>query len=371
MTTCEPDLRPRRRPPLVALLRTLLLQPLWAVPFAFFFGTLFGGTWPQYVQAYQASLVFSYTIGITLWAVKHFAEPWLVRRLPRGRDLGMRIGGVYIACAILASYLAAYLIHLFVLPGFLGTPKSLLLSTLYTLLFVALFGGINFAIAFYRVAMHQTRAVDRQRAELARAELRALRAQINPHFLFNTLNTITSLIAENPREAEDTTTRLADLFRYALAASDRDHQRFGDELEFLRDYLAIERTRFGERLRVREDIAPGLEGVAVPSLLLQPLVENAVRHGIAPRVEGGTLTLRARRVGEMLEVEVLDDGPGLDPSAEPAGSGFGLRSVRERLRHAGPPHALHIESAPGAGTRVRVTLPSTPFTPPISSGGTA
>ncbi len=360
--------RTNRRPPLADLLLTLLRQPLWALPFAFFFGTIFGARWRTYVQAYQVSLVFSLTIGLALWAVKHFLEPRLVRWMPRGRDLGLRIGTAYTLSALAASYIAAYLIHFTVMPGFMGSPRSVLIATLYTLLFVALFGGINFAIAFYRVAMEQSRAIERQRGELARAELRALRARIHPHFLFNTLNTITALIAESPRDAEDTTTRLADLFRYTLAASEREHQRFADELAFLRDYLAIERTRFGDRLRLREEVASGLEAVPVPSLLLQPLVENAVRHGIAPRVAGGTIVLAARRHGETLEIDVIDDGPGLSAVPDPDGGGFGLHSVRERLRLAGPPHALHVDSVPGQGTRVRVVLPLTlPSTP--ASGG--
>ncbi len=363
------DVRPRRaRPPLVGLLLVLALQPVWALPFAFFFGTLLGARWPVYVMAYRISLVFAYCIGTGIWAVRTFVEPRLHATLTRGRELGVRIGGSYVAVAIAGSYLAAWLIHLYVLPGFLGSTQAWLISTLYTLLFVGLFGGINFAIAFYRVMVEQARAIERQRAELARAELRALRAQINPHFLFNTLNTIAALAAERPAEAEDTTTRLADLFRYALAASERDHQRLGDELAFVRDYLAIERIRLGERLRVRVDVEPGLEAVPVPSLLLQPLVENAVLHGVAPRVSGGTVTISARRLGDTLEVAVEDDGPGFTEPPAGDGAGFGLRSVRERVRLAGPPHALEVTSTPGRGTRISLVLPLVPASP-LPPGG--
>ncbi len=108
----------------------------------------------------------------------------------------------------------------------------------------------------------------------------------------------------------------------------------------------------------------------VPSLLLQPLVENAVRHGVATRVEGGTVTLAARRVGETLEIDIIDDGPGFASRPGPDGAGFGLRSVRERLRLAGAPHALEIDSTPGHGARVRVVLPLATVAAPTSTGGT-
>src|SRR4029453_10009445 len=107
--------------------------------------------------------------------------------------------------------------------------------------------------------------------------------------------------------------------------------RLGEELAFVREYLAIERTRFTERLRVVEDIEPGLEGFGVPSLLLHPPVENAVRYAVSPRLEGGTIRLAARRDGDLLRLTVADDGPGLDANAKASGTGFGLHSVRERL----------------------------------------
>jgi LytS/YehU family sensor histidine kinase len=266
-------------------------------------------------------------------------------------------GIVYGSAALIGSYLAIGITQLFVLPGFLGGARDLLVSGMFALLFTLLFGGFSYAAAFYRVAVERAGAAELARAELAQAELRALRAQIHPHFLFNTLNTIAALIAEQPRAAEDTTTRLAEAFRYVLRASEHEHQRLGDELGFVRAYLEIERARFGPRLRLTESIAPGLDDLPVPTLLLQPLVENAVRHAVASRERGATIGLKARREGDRLVLEVSDDGPGMNRAPPSSGAGFGLHSVGERLRAAGPPHALEIDSAPGGGTTVRVTLP--------------
>ena len=301
--------------------------------------------------------MFAYTVGLAMWATRFFLVPRLPVR-PGDRDpSGLWIGLAYASTGMVATYLAALVIHFTIGRGFLGDLRGIVTIGLYGALFIALFSGIRFAMAFHDLALERARAVEQTRAELAQAELRALRAQINPHFLFNTLNSIASLIASDPRGAEDVTTRLADLFRYTLRASEREHSTLAAELDFLRAYLAIERVRFGERLRVEESIENGLDLLPVPSLLLQPLVENAVRYAVAPRPEGGLVRLVARREGDRLVLEVADDGPGLDDGRPVSGTGFGLHAVRERLRAAGHLKALDIETAPGRGTRVRVTLP--------------
>jgi len=352
--------RPRRSA-LRRLVRMLWVQPLWAIPFALFFGLLNdrGQGLPVYAVAFQASLVMSYAIGLALWAAGQLVVPRVQRYCPPDLTKGpeWRIAATYIAAAVVGSYIGAFILHRTLIPGILGNARSVVTSGVFTLLFSALFGGISMASVYYRQAVERARAVETMRAELAEAELRALRAQINPHFLFNTLNSIAALIRVDPAAAEATTTRLADVFRYTLRASDSGEARLGDELAFLRQYLAIERTRFGTRLVVEEDIARGLEDARIPSMLLQPLVENAVRYAISPRADGGILRLAARADGALLRLTVADDGPGLDATARASGNGFGLHSVRERLRAAGPPHALDIRTAPGAGTVIEITLP--------------
>jgi sensor histidine kinase YesM len=359
--------------PLKGFLTLLWRQALWAIPFAFFFGTIYASKEFNYLLAYKMSAVFAYSTGVMLWICHYFIEPRIRAARPDSRmESNWLVGAWYSGMAVLGSYIAAVIIHFTILPGFFGSWRAVVISGLFTLLFVALFSGISFARVFYLEAVARARAVEQTRAELAQAELRALRAQIHPHFLFNALNSIAALISVNPRAAEETTTQLADVFRYTLRASGKEYVPLGEELEFLRTVLAIEHTRFGDRLHVVEEIEPGVEIVPVPSLLLQPLVENAVRHGLAQRSEGGTLKLGARRDGQLLKVTIEDDGVGMNPDAPPRGTGFGLHAVRERLRVAGPPHAIDIDTAIGRGTSIVVTLPISPSSPPtLPRGGSS
>lgn len=178
-------------------------------------------------------------------------------------------------------------------------------------------------------------AVERQSREallqqqVTEAELRALRAQINPHFLFNCLNTIADLVVRSPSRAEAMILRLAEVFRHVLDHSNRPLTSIRDEIEFLRTYLSIEEARFGDRLQVKIDVAPELERVQIPSLILQPLVENALKHGLGPKPGLGHLIITVRADGDNLQMTVEDDGMG--PSAHP-GKGLGLANIAERLQ---------------------------------------
>lgn len=338
---------------------TVWRVPLWAIPTAIFFGTIFGSGWLSYWLAYLISLVFSAVIGVSIW----WLESFILARRNVEAMAGWLIALHYFAVCLVASYGAALIVHLTLLPGFLGSARAVAVSGMFSLLFTALVGGIVTAIKYHRTALERARAIERLRAELAEAELRALRAQVHPHFLFNALNTIAALVREHADQAEDTIVQLAEVFRYTLRAAEREHARLDEELEFLRAYLAIERARFGARLKVEEQIEDGVGSISVPSLLLQPVIENAVRHGIGARAGGGTIVLTARREAERLLITIEDDGPGFRPTTTPSGNGFGLHSVRERLRGAGPPHDLAIETRPGGGTRVVITLPVLPSKP--------
>jgi signal transduction histidine kinase len=357
-----------------AVVRMLWQTPLWAIPFALFFGTLFGGTLAVYKGSYLVSLIFAATIRLALLGLR-FGIIAPMRRRARGRGANLPVEiALYSGCAILASFLAAFIVHKTIFPGFLGTPRAFAVTGMYAILFSTLIGGVAYATHFYHESIARAREAAEARAALAQAELRALRAQVQPHFLFNTLNSIAALIPIDPSAAEEMTTRLSELFRHGLSASERETTSLKDELSFELAYLDIERARFGGRLKVETLVEPGLESVPVPSLLLQPVVENAVRHAISPRESGGTVRLTARRAGNALVLAVEDDGPGMSPEAAsaalgegtartPGGRGFGLFALRERLRASGLERALAIERPQSGGTRVVVTLPLTERTP--------
>jgi two-component system sensor histidine kinase LytS len=205
-----------------------------------------------------------------------------------------------------------------------------------------------------------------QKAELAAvAELKALRAQINPHFLFNALNTIVSLCRTNPEEARHLIIELSDFFRRSLTSS-RDFVTLREEMEHVDSYLTLEKARFGNRLTIVENIAADVSNLPIPSFTLQPLVENAVKHGLLSKENGGTVTILAQKSGANVKILVQDDGQGIPvpimkqifEHGYGKGAGIGLTNVNERLKSIyGPQHALKIESVEGLGTTVYVSIP--------------
>ena len=218
--------------------------------------------------------------------------------------------------------------------------------------------GTGYALRFYRELKEKERLEEQLRALAAQAELKALKAQINPHFLFNTLNTIAALIHADPAQAEATVERLAEMFRHVLAGSERGLVPLEEELSFLNGYLEIEQARFGERLRVTREITPETLDVPVPSLILQPLVENAVRHGQG--ANGSVdLTIRVRPHGDEVIITVADQGRGMSSRhGIGEGAGHGLRNVDDRLRKTyGEGYGLEIRGNEPKGSVVIVRIP--------------
>jgi signal transduction histidine kinase len=221
--------------------------------------------------------------------------------------------------------------------------------------------GTEMALRFFRQLKEKERQEEQLRALATQAELKALKAQIDPHFLFNTLNTIAQLIHTDSARAETTVERLAEMFRYVLDGSERGLVPLEEELAFVDAYLEIERARFGQRLRVTRQIAPQVSDTPVPSLILQPLVENAVRHG---QGDGGSidLTLRVLPQDDEVLITVADQGPGM-PAGHSIGEGpgHGLRNVDERLRKTyGEAYGLEIAANEPQGAVVTVRIPNSP-----------
>jgi two-component system, LytTR family, sensor kinase len=221
--------------------------------------------------------------------------------------------------------------------------------------------GVSQAIEYYLKYRQREMQTLQLQARLAQAQLQVLKIQLHPHFLFNTLNTISALMHQDVELADRMLTRLADLLRLTLDNAGLQEVPLQQELEFIQPYLEIEQARLGARLQVQMEIDPETRDATVPNLVLQPLVENAIRHGIAPRPEGGRLAIRTRRTPGKVQLEVADDGPGL-PNPEdgvPCREGFGLKNTRARLEQLyGPSHQFTLSSGnPGGGLVVTLAIP--------------
>jgi signal transduction histidine kinase len=252
--------------------------------------------------------------------------------------------------ALLALLACGYLF------GFKVEPKTSWMLLIGIVLVFPILHGAEQALGYYRQLKEKERQEQDLRTLAAQAELKALKAQINPHFLFNTLNTIVALIHTDPALAEASVERMAKMFRHALASSERGQVPLEEELAFVDDYLEIERARFGERLRVTREIDSQVLRVPVPSLILQPLVENAVRHGCGS--DGGTdIDIRIGSAGNNVVITVADQGPGIPPGHEIGDDpGHGLRNVDERLRKLYG-HGLELYNNTPHGTTATIRIP--------------
>jgi len=242
------------------------------------------------------------------------------------------------------------------LPGFSSLINGALFYTFIPMAWSVLYVGIKY---------YEDMQAERERALAAEgqaheARLTALRYQLNPHFLFNTLNAVSTFIAERKNtDAERMVARLSDFLRLTLDQGTDVEVPLAEEMDFVRRYLDIQQIRFGDRLTVTFDVDADTLSAQVPPLLLQPIVENAVRHGIMPREDGGRLTIEARRVADTLHLRVADDGPG--PPADESladSSGIGIQNVKERLQTLyGDDHAFTCARADGGGCVVSIELP--------------
>jgi two-component sensor histidine kinase len=218
---------------------------------------------------------------------------------------------------------------------------------------------VTWVISYYQQLRERERRTLELEARLTQANLQTLKTQLQPHFLFNTLNAIASLVRRKPDAAEDMIGSLSDFLRMNLDAAQQHEVPLRREIEFLDLYLEIQQTRFGERLRIQKEIDPAALEIAVPTLILQPLVENSVRHGIEPRETGGTILIRAARYKDSLRLEVHDDGEGLKGGQLAAlREGVGLSNTKARLQELyGGAHRFQITPNADGGLTVTVETP--------------
>jgi two-component system LytT family sensor kinase len=283
-----------------------------------------------------------------------------VRLLRRG---DLRLAGFSIACVgmiVLAELLRSTLASAFPNRGVFDLQESwndgpwVIVAAYATTLF-----AVALPIKIWNSNLNEKR-LEQQRLRLNEARLAALSSQINPHFLFNTLNSVASLIRLNPEQARQVVYKLSKILRRLLRQQD-NLTTLGEELSFIDDYLAIEMVRFGDKLRFVKEVEPDTLDLLVPSMLLQPLVENSIRHGLASKVDGGTIRVRGRRNGNYLQILVEDDGVGI-PESRLARmfeqGGIGVTNVNERLKVLyGDSYRMWIDSRPGEGTSTGIEIP--------------
>lgn len=304
-----------------------------------------------------------------LYAVLTPAVFRISRRFPLQREGRARRIALHIACALgmcvawatLGQFLRLVIFHTaagFTMMKFWRELENWIFTTLPfgTGVYFALV-GIEQGLAYMAQARQREAQAARLTAQLAEARLGALRMQLNPHFLFNSLNAITVLVRDQNTEAASRMLELlSDVLRLVLRSEASPETRLSTELHFLERYLAIEQVRFSDRLRTRVEVNVAIRRAAVPQFILQPLVENAVRHGISRRTDAGLLEITAQRDGDTLVLTVRDNGPGLGPAA-PA-SGVGLVNTRARLAALyGDRASLEIANAAGGGAAVTIRLP--------------
>lgn len=299
--------------------------------------------------------------GVYLWAFLTPAILWLGSRLPVTRNHLWRNLSLHLALGVVFGLVQHYGYHTGL--GLLGlfTAKAARESLVNLSL---LFNFVSAAVVRYAtvIAIQQAYLYFRESQEralsLQRAELQVLKMQLHPHFFFNTLNALSALIYRSPRDADRMITQLGDLFRAALRKDKAQEVPLAEELEFLKAFLQIHQTLMGKRLRVEWKVEPETLPALVPNLILQPLVENSIRHGLAPLEQGGSIEVCARRRDERLVLQVRDSGLELaSPTAQAAG-GVGLANTRARLKNLyGAAHRFEIAALPGEGTVVSIELP--------------
>ena len=306
-----------------------------------------------------------YLLTFWLWTAATPLVVWVGRRFPLGSQPRLRRWAINLVAAqvivggllLIGGVIRYYLVYV---PG----PKTLgqmlplwfiQSSAEFYLLYVILLLG-TYAVDYFGKLRERELRTAQLESRLQEAKLAALRAQLNPHFLFNALNSVSALMYRDVDAADAMLARIGELLRLTLAADGSQEVRLSEELELLERYLDIERIRFADRLAITVDVPESALGARVPPFSLQPLVENAIRHGVSRRPLGGQVVVSARQVADRLQLRVTDDGPGLGP--EMVREGIGLRNTRDRLQQLyGNAQQLAFSKPEAGGLEVMVELP--------------
>jgi two-component system LytT family sensor kinase len=297
-----------------------------------------------------------------LWILLSPAIFWLTRRFSFAGDTFRNSMIVHVMAGLLCAFTKLRVDNL--MGGLMPTisnASSIAAFQLCVLVYWAIVGAsLAFYYRHYYNEYQKGKLLSAQlETRLAETQLHLLKMQLHPHFLFNTLNAISTLVYKDPAAADRMISRLSDLLRFAVDSVRLEEIPLHREIELLETYLDIERTRFGNRLQVALDLDPRANGLKVPSLILQPLVENAIRHGVGLRARGGRVDVRTRLANRKVEIEIQDDGVGFSATRKYADrEGVGLANTRARL-HAlyGSGYSFECNQAPEHGALVRVTIP--------------
>jgi two-component system LytT family sensor kinase len=321
-------------------------------------------TW---LDAASSQFIYPY-----LWAFGTILIFWLAERFPLDRQKMPRNLFLHLLWATLCVVALNGLFHI-ILHFLFVSPKRpyMVRDTVQTIIYnsteaygiYALLLLLHQAFLYYRRFREGELRASQLETQLSQAQLQALKMQLHPHFLFNTLHSISALVHKDPECADRMIARLGDFLRLTLENSGAQEVSLQKELEFLRCYLEIERVRFQDRLTTHMEIESKALDTPVPNLILQPIVENALRHGIAPRSTPGRIEISAKRKNGLLRIEVQDNGPGITAISKTNGrfrEGLGLTNTRARLRQLyGASHSFELTDAPGGGLLVTLEIPVT------------
>jgi two-component system, LytTR family, sensor kinase len=342
----------------------------WAILACFFASqTVVSSAYRGHPSTWHQALIFP-AIDCSLWAMFTPFVLWGARRFPFEKGNWAKALVFHFVMAIAVAFAELRLFSMIVPFAYGSTAggrvssivvfRNLVPGNLHTaVLTYALIVAAAHGLAFYQGFRDRELRATQLEAKLAQAQLQVLRMQLQPHFLFNTLHSISALVHEDPDGADRMLAQLGDLLRMTLSPEATQEVALRQELDFLDRYLEIEKTRLGDRLHICRAVAPETLDARVPHLILQPLLENAIRYAVAPRSQGGKVEIRATRRDGLLRIEVWDDGPGLKSlEGSMNGTGLGLKNTRERLSQLyGSAATLELSNVPTKGFLAALTLP--------------